>query len=93
MSEESARFGLPGNRENIVKLNADHSGVCKFGSSQEDQDNFKLVRSNLEDLYDNAVKRCELSAILSSTEGSAQAVQDSDLRERFARLNQDNPSM
>lgn len=85
---ESARFGIPGDRENIVKLNADHSGVCKFGPNLEDQDNFKLVRSNLKDLYKNALKTCELNAIpsLIGTAGSAQTLQNSDLRERLARL-------
>ena len=53
---ESARFGIPGDRENIVKLNADHTNVCKFGPDQRDQDNFKLVRSNIKDLYKNALK-------------------------------------
>lgn len=65
---------MPGDRENVVKLNADHSGVCKFGPSLEDQDNFKLVRSNLKDLYKNALKLCELHAMPSfvATEGSVQ---------------------
>jgi hypothetical protein len=53
---QSARFGMPGDHENVVKLNADDSGVCKFGSSLEDQDNFKLVRANIKDLYKNALK-------------------------------------
>jgi hypothetical protein len=56
---------MPGDHENVVKLNADHSGVCKFGLSQTDQDNFKLVRSNIRDLYKNAIKNCELSNLLS----------------------------
>jgi hypothetical protein len=54
---------MPGDRENVVKLNADHRGVCKFGSSQTDQDNFKLVWSNIEDLYRNALKTGMLSII------------------------------
>ncbi|KAI1385773.1 uncharacterized protein F4822DRAFT_354383 [Hypoxylon trugodes] len=33
VSRQSARLDLPGNRESLVQLNADHSGVCKFGSS------------------------------------------------------------
>ncbi|KAI4864171.1 hypothetical protein F4820DRAFT_449256 [Hypoxylon rubiginosum] len=53
----SAHLNLPGNRENIVKLEADHSGVCKFGESQTDQDNLKLVRVNLQDLY-KATRTC-----------------------------------
>ncbi|KAB5557932.1 hypothetical protein GE09DRAFT_93575 [Coniochaeta sp. 2T2.1] len=53
---ESARLGLPGQRENVVKLNADHRGVCKFGPSEADQDNLKLVRGNMKDLYRSALK-------------------------------------
>lgn len=33
-----------------MKLNADNRGLCKFGPSQTDQDNFKLVQSNIKDL-------------------------------------------
>jgi hypothetical protein len=54
---------MPGLRENVVKLNADHSGVCKFGNSLEDKDNFKLVQRNIEDLYKKALNTGELSAI------------------------------
>jgi hypothetical protein len=68
---------MPGLRENVVKLNADHSGVCKFGDSLEDHDNFKLVRSNIKDLYKKALKTGELSAISSvaSREQRAKYVQ------------------
>ncbi|CAH0057966.1 unnamed protein product [Clonostachys solani] len=41
---ESARLGMSGDREHIVKLNADHKGVCKFGRSQVDEDNLEIVR-------------------------------------------------
>jgi len=54
---------MPGDHENVVKLNADHSGVCKFGSALEDQDNFKLVRSNIRDLYKEALRKSELSTL------------------------------
>ncbi|PMD30276.1 HET-domain-containing protein [Hyaloscypha variabilis F] len=47
---------MPGHFENVVVLNADHSGVCKFGDSFEDHDNFKLVQSNIKDLYEKALK-------------------------------------
>ncbi|KFA82002.1 hypothetical protein S40288_08003 [Stachybotrys chartarum IBT 40288] len=53
---ESSRLGMPGDHENVVKLNADHSKVCKFGSGNDDQDNFKLVRTNIKDLYQKALK-------------------------------------
>lgn len=58
----SARLGLPGNRENVVKLNADHRQVCKFGDSQTDRDNLELVQSNIRDLYKNALKLRKLNA-------------------------------
>jgi hypothetical protein len=41
------------------ELNADHRGLCKFGPSQTDQDNFKLVQSNIKDLYKTALKNCK----------------------------------
>ncbi|KAI8682741.1 NACHT domain-containing protein [Fusarium sp. Ph1] len=52
---ESTSFGLPGKHENVVSLQASHGGVCKFGTSLQDRDNFKLVQANIQDLYDNAI--------------------------------------
>ncbi|KAI0102805.1 TPR-like protein [Nemania sp. FL0031] len=52
---ESAQLGLPSDHERIIKLDADHRTVCKFGSSQTDQDNFKLVRSNIKSIYKKAL--------------------------------------
>lgn len=57
MPRESACLGLPGVRENVVKLNADHRDVCKFGPGPVDQDNLKLVQSNIKDLYQKALKK------------------------------------
>jgi hypothetical protein len=54
---------MPGHLENVVMFNADYSGVCKFGDRLEDHDNFKLVRSNIKDLYEKALKTGKLSAI------------------------------
>lgn len=75
-----------------MKLNADHSGVCKFGSTLEDQDNFKLVRSNIKDLYKNALKIGELN-IISPVNGREQKVEhvddDKELYARFAKLKGD----
>jgi hypothetical protein len=75
-----------------VKLNADHSGVCKFGPSLEDQDNFKLVRGNIKDLYKNALKIGELRTI-SLADSREQQVEhvddDKDLRARFNKLKGD----
>lgn len=79
---------MPGDHENVVKLNADHSGVCKFGPSLEDQDNLKLVRGNIKDLYKNALKTSKLSVILCGIdmEGKSTAVDDKELQARFAAL-------
>ncbi|KAI1126749.1 TPR-like protein [Nemania abortiva] len=55
--KESTQLGLPSDRENVVKLNADHRKVCKFGSSQTDQDNLKLVRKNINDIYKKALNK------------------------------------
>ena len=69
---------MPGDHENVVKLNADHRGVCKFGPSLDDQDNFKLVRSNIKDLYMNALKTGELRImpLVMSLEQRAEHVND-----------------
>ncbi|CAG9990746.1 unnamed protein product [Clonostachys byssicola] len=53
---ESAKLGMSGDREHIVKLNADHKGVCKFGRSQVDEDNLGIVRRNIQDIYDAALQ-------------------------------------
>jgi hypothetical protein len=80
---------MPGDHENVMKLNADHSKVCKFGSTLEDQDNFKLVQGNIKDLYKNALKIGELS-IISPANGREQKVKhvnnDKELYTRFAKL-------
>jgi len=81
---------MPGDHENIVKLNADHSGVCKFGPSQTDQDNFKLVRGNVKDLYKNALKKSELSTVPSIVAQEERVFDDVDpLVARFTRLGED----
>jgi hypothetical protein len=83
---------MPGDRENIVRLNADHSGVCKFDQSQIDQDNFELVRSNIKDLYKNALKIGELGTLPSDNgqERSAESVDDgNELQARWAKLKGD----
>ncbi len=61
---------------------------CKFGPSIEDQDNFKLVRSNVKDLYKNALKTSELSVILRDidVEAKSKTVDDKNLQARFAAL-------
>lgn len=87
---ESARFGIPGNREHVVKLNADHSEVCKFGPNQTDQDNFKLVRSNIKDLYKVALKKCELSTIPIINQEERVSAEEDVLQARLNRLKEDH---
>jgi hypothetical protein len=55
VSKESATFGLAGSRENIIRLEANHSDICRFGDSQQDQDNFEIVKGNIEELYLGAI--------------------------------------
>jgi hypothetical protein len=89
VAKESSRFGLPGDRENIVKLNADHSGICRFDESEFDQDNFKLVRSNVKDLYKSALRVGELRTTIPSSDRDPQIEHTEDergLQARFAQL-------
>ena len=90
---ESARFGIPGDRENVVKLNADHSGICKFGSTVAEQDNFKLVKVNIRDIYKNALKKCESSimppSIINREETAEHEDNQNKLEARWLKLKGD----
>ncbi|KAE9987514.1 hypothetical protein EG328_002499 [Venturia inaequalis] len=56
VSKKSATFGLPGSMENVVRLEADHSNICRFDTGlQADLDNYKLVRTNVIRLYKQAI--------------------------------------
>lgn len=93
VSMQSARLGsLPGDRENVVKLKAGHGGVCKFGPSQTDQDNFELVRGNIRDIYKNAIRDSELRTAPAVT-GPEENIGNGEaaLQERFARLQEGAP--
>lgn len=77
-----------------MKLNADHGGVCKFGNSQTDLDNLKLVKHNIRDVFKQALKRCELGntatiSLSPEPEGGTNA-QDELLRERVNALRNGN---
>ena len=78
---------MPGDRERAVQLNADHSTICKFGPSQPDQDNLKLVQSSIKGLYKGALEKCELIAIPSiiGKEGMV-TMEDDVLEARLAKL-------
>ncbi|PGH26622.1 hypothetical protein AJ80_01751 [Polytolypa hystricis UAMH7299] len=54
---DSTRLGLPGDRENIVMLEANHGDVCKFCQSEAGQDNYILVEYNLYELYQGALAK------------------------------------
>lgn len=66
--KESTLFGLPGGREHVVALQADHKGVCRFGDSQADRDNFDVVKINIMDLYEKAIKQNTANSSLVSSE-------------------------
>ncbi|KAF3407827.1 hypothetical protein DPV78_000268 [Talaromyces pinophilus] len=51
VEKESARFGLPGDREKWIILDADHHTICRFGPDEDDQHNLKIVKSRLKELY------------------------------------------
>ena len=88
--KSSAIFGLPGHRENIVRLNAGHSDMCRFDAKdQRDQDNLEIVLSNLEDVYDKALKSCEFANDIHLPELNTGAA-DRDLEDRMAALNSFN---
>ena len=90
MPKNSATFGLPGHRENIVRLNASHSDMCRFDAKdQRDKDNLEIVFSNLEDLYDEALKTCESANDVHLPELNKGAA-DRDLEDRMAALNSFN---
>jgi hypothetical protein len=61
---------MPGDRENVVRLDAGHGGVCRFGSEITDEDNLKLVLRNVKDLYVNAIQIGECSLRTGGQEGT-----------------------
>lgn len=87
MPKTSATFGLPGHRDNIVRLNATHSDMCRFdGKDQRDKDNLKIVSSNLEDVYDVALKNCKFANSVHLPETNTGAA-EKNLEKRWAALN------
>ena len=52
MDEESAVLGLPGNRETRLKLDADHSQMCKVGSRGP---MYKLIKGNIKQIVDQVL--------------------------------------
>lgn len=51
-------INLPGNRETQLRINADHSNMCRFDLSvQVDLDNYKKVERNLQMLCADALTK------------------------------------
>lgn len=89
--KSSAIFGLPGRRERIVELKADHSDLCRFDESPRDQDNLKIISNNVQDLYEIALKRSESVSVLCASEEGSEAANDTkeidqDVETRLALL-------
>lgn len=62
---ESAKFGLPGQNERILGIDATHSDMCRFNpkQSQQEKDNMEKVLDNVEELFDLALERSESMAL------------------------------
>ncbi|KAF4419171.1 hypothetical protein FACUT_11551 [Fusarium acutatum] len=56
---QALHLGLPGDVAKIVELDASHRGLCKFGSSDKDQYNLKIVVENIKHLYELAIEKPE----------------------------------
>jgi hypothetical protein len=57
---ESALMGLPGHRENQVKLDASHRDMCRFDpDAPQDKKNYFLVEGNVLELCIGAIVRGE----------------------------------
>ncbi|PKX99644.1 ankyrin repeat domain-containing protein [Aspergillus novofumigatus IBT 16806] len=53
---DSAVLGLPGKRETQLRINADHSNICRFDMTvQADKDNYRKVERNLQMLCADAL--------------------------------------
>ncbi|KAL4895293.1 hypothetical protein BDV59DRAFT_191803 [Aspergillus ambiguus] len=52
VDEESAVLGLPGNRETRLKLDADHSQMCKIGSRGP---MYRLIKGNIKQIVDQVL--------------------------------------
>ncbi|KAH8700955.1 hypothetical protein BGW36DRAFT_375302 [Talaromyces proteolyticus] len=61
VTKESATFGLPGHRETILGLEADHSNMCKFNTEiEDDKDLYDFVENNFYWLYEEAMKEAAI---------------------------------
>ncbi|KAL9570108.1 hypothetical protein ACKAV7_005616 [Fusarium commune] len=63
VSRECASLGLPGDIAKIVELNASHRELCKFGTTDRDQYNLKIVVVNIKRLYKIAIEKFESQGV------------------------------
>jgi hypothetical protein len=88
----SAIFGLSGDRENAVRLDAKHEEMCRFDpSNKTDRKNYFYVEGNISDLVAAATK--ESKSVASSLESlphillpDADTISDHHLQRRFDAL-------
>ncbi|KAM5517661.1 DEAD/DEAH box helicase [Fusarium oxysporum f. sp. phaseoli] len=59
VSRKSVSLGLPGYVAKVVELDASHRGLCKFGNTDKDQYNLKIVVENIKRLYEVAMEKSE----------------------------------
>ncbi|KAI1355896.1 hypothetical protein F5Y01DRAFT_268006 [Xylaria sp. FL0043] len=52
VDQRSALLGLPGTRERQIPVDADHRGICKFPSEEDER--YKLVEDNIAQMIKNA---------------------------------------
>ncbi|SCO86051.1 uncharacterized protein FRV6_10178 [Fusarium oxysporum] len=63
VSRECASLGLPGDIAKIVELNASHRELCKFGTTDRDQYNLKIVVANIRRLFKIAIEKFESQGV------------------------------
>lgn len=57
MPQSSVIIGLPGDRENQIKLQAKHSDMCRFNPADTvDNKNYKFVEGNVLELCENCLQ-------------------------------------
>jgi hypothetical protein len=61
VDRDSATFGLPGTRENIVDLQRNHSDICRFNfDNLEDIASYKIVQHNMRTAYNKIIESEDL---------------------------------
>jgi hypothetical protein len=82
VTKESATFGLPGHRETILGLDADHSNICKFDSAiEDDMDVYEFVKNNFLWLYDEVLKERNLETRMAALDPPQEAVESKFIME------------